>query len=125
MSGIFVEDTDTFFIVVCYEENDKEIKILESNQTGGKSLKVTFKYPDFATSQTVLNASMIQGSNGELNLNMLRLNSNILYMLAKSWDAKDAKGNPIPIADGINKLRIEIAKALIEKLVERLGTNII
>ena len=125
MSGIFVDDKDVFLITVHYAEKDGAIEILDSAQKDSKSLTVTFRIPDFATSQAILNRSVDAGANGAVNLNMMNLKANILYLLVKSWDARDFKGEPLPLGDNINKLRVEIAKVLMDRLIERFGTNII
>ena len=125
MSGIFVDENDTFDITVHYKEDAGTITVLEKKEEACKSLTVTFKQPDFATAQSILNASTYVGDTGDLSLNMMHLKVNLLYQLAESWDAKDDKGNVLPMRENINKLRTEIARALVDALILKQGENII
>jgi len=126
MSGIFVDDNDFIEIVVWYHETPNgTIEVLEKQDDHSHSLSMKFKRPSFGTSQAVLNSSTMLGQDGQVTANMMTLRTNILYTLAKSWDAKDDKSVAIPLnTDTISKMRVEIAKPLIEKLLEKLGTNV-
>jgi hypothetical protein len=87
-----------------------------------QSVTVTFRYPNFADSQQILRSATTLDSNGQPSLNFLQLQTSLLYGLADKWDAKDDKGVVIECsAANLSKLRVEVAKALIEKVYAELG----
>jgi hypothetical protein len=126
MSGILVDDSDLFDITVRYVEKEgKKIEIVGDDAKGAQSITVTFRRPDYSTSQTIVSASTEYSASGP-NLNMMALKNNLFSMLAKSWDLKDDKGQPIPMTpQTIGKLRVEVAKEILLRLVESQGENIV
>jgi len=124
MSSIFVEDNDMVDVVVCYKIEDGILVILDGDQpeAGQQSLTVKFTRPNWAISQKLLQSSTYTGPNGEPEINLMQMQSNLLYALAKSWDAKDKDNKPIELNNAsISKLRVEIAKTLISKLIGKMG----
>jgi hypothetical protein len=126
MTGIFVDDSDTIDVTVCYKIGEgNKIDISESDKPAKdeQSLTVKFARPDFATSQRLLQASTYTSPSGEQNVNFVQMQSNLLYVLAKDWDVKDKDGKKVELnSNSISKLRIEIAKALIFGLVNKIGS---
>jgi hypothetical protein len=123
MSGIFVERDDTFKIQVYYKVDEKEgVTIEEAEGEGVESLSVVFGRPDFSTSQQIVDSSTYTDGNGDPAINIIHLKQTLLYSLARSWDAKGPDGKDIELNnESISKLRVVIAKALIEKLIEEVG----
>ena len=129
-SSIFITSSDTFDVVIHYKPEGRRLKILtepEKDAAGAiisESITATFRYPDFATSHQILRSSTTLDSTGQPSLNFLQLQTSLLYGLASKWDAKDEKGQPLELsAANISKLRVEIAKAMIEKVYAELGDN--
>jgi hypothetical protein len=87
-----------------------------------ETVTMVFTRPDFATSQRMMSASTVGDTEGNQTINIMMLQNNLLYFLAKSWDVKDDKGNPVELNNlNIGKLRVEIARTLVTKLVEKVG----
>lgn len=129
MSGIFVDENDLVNVSVNYAiGNDGKIVISDLDTQvlpGEQTLTVSFKRPDFETSQRLLQSSIYTDSNGEQNVNFMQMQNSLLYALAKDWDAKDKDGKKIPVSnEAISKLRLEIAKALIFRLIQKMGAII-
>jgi len=121
MSGIFVDENDKFDIVVNYLEEKNNIKILKEKEDGCKSLTVTFKYPDFATSQEIAKSSVENLENGP-TLNMFRLRANMIYYLAIGWDAKNKDGKNVNfLVENINKLQPSIVVDLVNQVQLKIG----
>jgi hypothetical protein len=127
-NSVFIQPDDTFDVVVNWKQDGRKVKILtepEKDAAGkvlSKSLKVTFRYPDFATSQQVLKSATTLDQNGMPSLNFLSLQTSLLYGLAKSWDLVDEASKPVTLdAAAISKLRVDIAKDLIAKIYAELG----
>lgn len=129
--GIFIGNSDVFDVVVHYKEDGKRLKILSEPETSVKdgkeavvseSITVSFRYPSFSDSQQILRSATVMNTDGQSNLNFMQLQTSLLYGLASKWDVKDDKGQPVELnAANISKLRVEIARALIEKVYAELG----
>jgi hypothetical protein len=96
------------------------------------TLNVEFRRPDFSISQRLVATSTVTDQSGGQSLNLMVLQNNLLYFLARSWDAKepdgkDADGKPVPgkpielNAENIGRLRVEVARALVNRLVPAVG----
>jgi hypothetical protein len=126
---MFIEDSDSVKIQVRYVVNGKKVEIVEASPETNpdlcakvQSLEVVFRQPDFATSQRMIASSTVIDASGSPAVNPMTLQTNMLYFLAQSWDAKDKNDKPIPLNnENIGKLRIEIARALINKLFQEVG----
>jgi len=126
--SMFVEDSESVTIKVHYVSTGNKIEIVDTptDKSGsGKvvdSLEVVFRQPDFATSQRMIASSTVIDTSGSPAVNPMTLQNNMLYFLAKSWDAKDKEGKPIALNnENIGRLRIEVARALITKLFQEVG----
>jgi hypothetical protein len=120
--NIFVQDSEVVEIKLHYAIVGKKVKILDTPKEGATTLTVVFRQPDFATSQRLISTSTTVGNDGNPVLNIMLLQTNLIYFLAQSWDAKDGEGKPIALNnENIGKLRIEVARALINKLAEEVG----
>ena len=120
--NIFVQDNEVVEIKLHYTIVGKKVKILDAPTEGATTLTVVFRQPDFATSQRLISTSTTIGNDGNPVLNIMLLQTNLIYFLAQSWDAKDGEGKPIALnSENIGKLRIEVARALINKLAEEVG----
>lgn len=116
MSGIFIDQSDKISATVFYKESDKKIQVLDRKEDGCKSITIAFKFPDFATSQHLLQSSTIATDDGNM-VDLLKLRYNILHLLAVDWDVKDDKGNPVKISsETINRLHPAIASDMINKV---------
>ena len=121
MTGIFVDKDDKFDVVINYMEEKNGIKILEEKKDGCKSLTITFKYPDFATSQEITNSSVANTENGP-TLDMFRLRANMIYHLAIGWDAKGKDGKDMAFSiEGINKLQPSVIAYLVDQVQSKIG----
>ena len=121
MSGIFVDKDDKFDIVINYVEEKGGIKILEEKKDGCKSLTVTFKYPDFETSQEIARSSVEYSQNGAA-LNMFKLRANLIYYLATGWDAKDKNAKEVDFSiENINKLQPSAITHLVNQVQIKIG----
>lgn len=140
--SIFVEDCDAVEVVVHYSDLNGKIEILETPSEKSQTLKMMFRRPDFAISQRLMSACTVPDQNGAQTVNVMLLQNNMMYMLAKSWNAKTqdvtipeqkspdgtvipAKvipGNPIELNnENISKLRVEISRALVNALIPAIG----
>jgi hypothetical protein len=120
--NIFVQDNEVVEIKLHYAIVGKKVKILDAPTEGATTLTVVFRQPDFATSQRLISTSTTIGNDGNPVLNIMLLQTNLIYFLAQSWDAKDGEGKPIALnGENIGKLRIEVARALTNKLAEEVG----
>ena len=120
--SMFVEENEIVEITVCYVCKEKKIEIIEVPTQESKTLTVVFKQPDFSTSQRLIASSTVVNENGEPTVNLMALQSNMIYFLAKSWDAKTSEGKPIPLTnENIGRLKVEVARALINKLSKEVG----
>jgi len=122
MSGIFVDKDDKFDVVVNYLNEKTGIKILEyEKKEGYQSLTVSFKYPDFSTSQEITKSSVATTENGP-SLDMFKLRANMIYYLAIGWDAKDKDGKSVVFSiENINKLQPSVIAYLVNKVQEKIG----
>jgi hypothetical protein len=122
MSGIFVDKNDKFDVIINYVEEGNGIKILEEKKDGCKSLTVTFKYPDFETSQEIARASII--TTNEPRIDMFMLRANMIYFLAVAWDAKDKDGKDINLSiENINRLQPAVIAYLVNQVQLKIGEN--
>lgn len=123
--SIFVEETDVIDVEIKFVEDNGVITIVEDGsdeKSNQKTIKMLFKRPDFATSQRITSASTMTDMSGNPNINLMLLQNNLMYFLAKSWDAKDDNGQPIEMSQkNIDKLRVEIARAVVNQLVQKIG----
>jgi hypothetical protein len=123
MSGIFVDKNDKFDVIINYVEEGNGIKILEGKKDGCKSLTITFKYPDFETSQEIARASVITTTN-EPSIDMFMLRANMIYFLAVAWDAKDKDGKDIDFSiENINRLQPAVIAYLVNQVQLKIGEN--
>jgi len=126
--SIFISNTDTFDVVVNYKDDGKRLKVVpeeEKNEKGeitSKKITVSFKYPDFSTSQKILRSATTPDSNGAPSLNFLQLQTSLIYALASKWDVVGEDGKAVELnSENISKLRVEIAKELISEVYKELG----
>ena len=120
--GMFVERDDKVEVKVHYICSGKKVEILDAPREGSTTLTMIFRQPNFATSQRLTAASTVIDANGGPLVNFLSIQQNMLYFLAESWDAKDAEGKEIPLNnDNIGRLRVEVARALINGLAAEVG----
>jgi hypothetical protein len=130
--SMFVEDNETVEVKIHYAEKGRKIEMFEQPQEGATTLTVVFRQPDFAISQRLVASSTVIDANGNPAVNLLILQNNMLYFLAKSWDAKepatkDADGNVVPGKpielnnENIGRLRVELAMGLITRLSQEVG----
>jgi len=123
MSGIFVDKDDKFDVVINYLEEKNGIKILEEKKEGCKSLTITFKYPDFATSQEITRSSVTNAANGP-TLDMFMLRANMIYHLAIGWNANDKDGKDIVFSiENINKLQPSVIAYLVNQVQLKIGES--
>ncbi len=123
--SIFVEETDVVEVVIKFVEENGTITIIEDEDDKAVNptvIKMLFKRPDFATSQRITSASTITDMSGNPNINLMLLQNNLIYFLAKSWDVKDDKDQPVEMSQkSLDKLRVEIARAVVNQLVQKIG----
>jgi hypothetical protein len=140
--GIFIGEEDVVEIAVHYYEESGKVVVFDDPTENTKTVKVVFKRPDFSTSQRLMSASTVSDQSGNQTVNMMMLQNNMMYFLAKSWDvkapdlvvpsakaddgadipSKTVPGKPIELnAENIGKLRVEIARALVNKLIPAIG----
>ena len=130
--SIFVEESDAIRIAVHYEEDKGNVVVLEEPTDKTTTLNVEFRRPDFSISQRLVATSTVTDQSGGQSLNLMVLQNNLLYFLARSWyakepDGKDADGKPVPWkpielnAENIGRLRVEVARALVNRLVPAVG----
>jgi len=132
--SIFIEEKDCIEVAIHYVlEPDGGITIFENPIVKAPSVKedltaetqtinMVFNRPDFATSQRLMSASTVTDSNGNQTMNIMMLQNNLIYFLARSWDIKNEAGEPVELTNyNIGKLRVEIARALVTQLVEKVG----
>lgn len=124
MSGIFVDDKDRIEVQVFYKLDETgKIEMLDSEEEGSQELTVKFAVPDYQTSQRILQTSMRPTPEGGLTMDLFAMQQSMLIGLAREWNVKDSKGKEIPVsATAIGTLKIEVARALISKLMEKVGT---
>jgi len=121
MSGIFVDKDDKFNVVINYVEEKNGVKILDEKKEGCKSLVITFKYPDFATSQEITRSSIAITENGP-SLDMFKLRANMIYFLAIGWDAKGKDGKDLVFSiENINKLQPSVIAYLVNQVQLKIG----
>lgn len=142
--GIFISEEDVVEIAVHYYEESGKVVVFDDPTENTKTVKVVFKRPDFSTSQRLMTASTVSDQSGNQTVNMMMLQNNMMYFLAKSWDVKGpdlvvpsvkaddingvyipgktVPGKPVELnAENIGKLRVEIARALVNKLIPAIG----
>ena len=130
--SIFVNDDDVVSVEVHYLEENGNIDILDQPSDKTTTLKVKFRRPDFAISQRLVASSTTLDQSGNPSVNLLMLQNNMLYFLAKEWDAKqpDTKNEAGDVvkwkavemnAENIGNLRVEIARAIVAKLIPVVG----
>lgn len=123
MSGIFVNQKDRFDITLFFENKNNKINILDEKKEGCESITLIFQYPDFSTTQRIMQDSIVDGTQGK-TLDAFRLRSNLLYFLTVGWDAKDSDGNSIPFSqEELNKIHPTIASTFINKLQDKIGES--
>ena len=130
--SIFVKEDDTIVIDLHYMEDNDKITLFDAPTDKTTTLQVVFRRPNFAMSQRLISTSTVNDENGNPTLNLMMLQNNLPYFLAKSWNAKepdiqDAEGNlikgkSIPLnAESLGNLRVEIARGLVSKLIPLAG----
>jgi uncharacterized membrane protein len=120
--SIFVEDNDVVEVSVHYIENKGIIELLDDPTDKTTTLKVVFRRPDFSISQRLMSSSTTTDASGNQTVNWVVLQNNLIYFLAKSWDAKKADGSPMELNnENISKLRVEIARGLVSKAMPVIG----
>lgn len=123
MSGIFVDANDKFEVTVYYKTNpDGKLEISEVSKKDMDNLTVKFTYPDYQTSQRIIQASMKPSLEGGLSMDIFALQQNMLVGLAREWSAKDSEGKEIPLtATALGNLKVEIARAIVNKVMSQIG----
>lgn len=140
--GIFIDESDVVQIAVHYYEENGSVLVFDEPTDKTTTIKVVFRRPNFAISQRLMAASTIGDQSGNQTVNMMMLQNNMMYFLAKSWDVKEpdvtepehkaadgtvipakvVPGNPVELnAENLGKLRVEIARGLLNKLVPAIG----
>ena len=140
--SIFVEDNDTIEIAVHYVEENGNVVVFDEPTEHTTTIKIQFRRPDFSISQRLVATSTVTDQSGNQTLNLMILQNNLIYFLAKSWDAKepdtkepdtkDAEGKVVPgkvvpgkpielNAENIGRLRVEVARSVVNKLVPAVG----
>jgi hypothetical protein len=124
MSGIFVDENDTFDITAYCQEKDGKVEVNDQKKEGGYSLTITFKHPDFITSQNIINSCM-ERADGNSSISFVKLRTTLIYFLATKWDAKDKKGNPVELnGENIGKMRNEIVGFFIQRVQDKVGSDV-
>ena len=123
MSGIFVDANDKFEVTVYYKTKaDGKFEISEVSEKDTEGLTVKFAYPDYQTSQRIIQASMKPSLEGGLSMDIFALQQNMLVGLAREWSAKDKDGKEIPLTPTtLGSLKVEIARAIVSKLMAQIG----
>ena len=124
MSGIFVDEKDRIEIEVSFKVSPEggKLEILPNKEPGCESLTVKFAIPDYQMSQRILQTSMKPTPEGGLTMDIFIMQQSLLMGLAREWDAKDKDGKEIPLtATALGNLKIEVARTLISKLMDRVG----
>lgn len=123
MSGIFVDEKDRIETQVFYKiDANGKIETIDKEEEGSQELTVKFAVPDYQTSQRILQTSMRPTPEGGLTMDLFAMQQSMLVGLAREWNVKDSKGKEIPLtATAIGTLKVEIARALITKLMEKIG----
>ena len=116
--SIFIEEKDCIEVAIHYVlEPDGGITIFENPIVKAPSVKedltaetqtinMVFNRPDFATSQRLMSASTVTDSNGNQTMNIMMLQNNLIYFLARSWDIKNEAGEPVELTNyNIGKLQ--------------------
>ena len=120
MNGIFVNPDDRFDVTVYYEIIDGKVKIIDAKKDNCQSLTLTCQFPDYATSQRIVQSSMVKAENGQ-SMDVLKLRANMLYFLAVGWDVKNKDGEISPFSTNeLDKLHAAIASALIDLIQEKI-----
>jgi len=130
--SIFVKNDDVVDVEVHYTEENGNIDVLEQPSDKSVTLKIKFRRPDFSISQRLVASSTTLDQSGNPSVNLLMLQNNMLYFLAKEWDAKEPdtkdgageviKGKSVEMnAENIGNLRVEIARAIVAKLIPVVG----
>ena len=120
--SIFIDETNTFDVLIYYKMNGNNIVVLEENEKDSETLKVTFGYPNFASSQKILSASASFDSSGNPTLDVLKLRNSLMIELIKSWDAKDKDGKITqPTPEMLGRVNAAIITAIINKMQDKLG----
>ena len=123
MSGIFVDSKERVEVTVHYKSKPEgKLEIMEIAEDGSESLTIKFAYPDYQTSQRIIQSSMKPSLEGGLSMDVFAMQQNMLIGLAREWDVKDNNGEPVPLTSmALGSLKVEIARALISKLMEQIG----
>jgi len=125
MSGIFVDDNDTFEVTIYYSENNKKITILEDKKEGCKSLSIIFRRPNFNMSQQILGSCTEISNNGPV-VNVFKLRYSLIYFLAKSWNVKNEKNEAVELNnENIGKLKPEIVSFFIKNIQNEVGESLL
>ena len=130
--SIFVKDDDVVNVEVHYVEENGNIDVLEQPSDKSVTLKIKFRRPDFSISQRLVASSTTLDQSGNPSVNLLMLQNNMLYFLAKDWDVRELdtkneageviKGKAVEMnAENIGNLRVEIARAMLAKLIPAIG----
>lgn len=123
MSGIFVDEKERIEIEVSYKISPEgKLEIVPNKEEGCESLTVKFAIPDYQMSQRILQTSMKSTPEGGLTMDIFIMQQSLLMGLAREWDAKDNNGKEIALtATALGNLKVEIARTLISKLMDRVG----
>lgn len=124
MSGIFVDENERIEITINYKLSpENKIEILEAPEKDSQSLTVKFAVPDYQLNQRILQGSMKQTADGGMTMDFFAMQQSLLMGLAREWDAKDGKGEDVPVTPtNIGNLRVDLAKTLAAKLLEKTGS---
>lgn len=121
--SIFVDVKERVEIKIYYRTKDGKIEILEDKEDKCDALTVKFATPDYNISQRIIQSCTRQSESGGSSIDLFALQQNMLIGLAREWDAKDDEGKDVPLTPTtIGTLRVDIAKALIAKLMEQVGS---
>lgn len=127
--SIFVDKNEEIKVKVEYIDENNKITIIDSENDGKVlstnpplSINLVFKRPDFALSQRIISASTVNEFGGSPTIDVLLLQTNMMYFLLKSWDVKDQDGKVIEAsAEAVGLLRVEIARAIVNKMIDAVG----
>ena len=124
MSGIFVDESDSFEITAFYTDKKGKLEVVGEKKEGSNSLTITFRYPDFNLSQKII-ASCMDSVEAGGNINVLKMRTNLIYFLAEKWDAKDKSGKNVELnGENIGKMKNEVISFFIQKVQDKVGNDI-
>ena len=127
-NNIFISSADTFDVTINYKSEGRRVKILTEAEKDDKgvitsqSVTVTFRLPTFSDSQQIMRSATTIDASGQPQLNFLQLQTGLLYGLIKAWNVIGEDGKPVEVNPAnVSKLRVEIAKELVNKVYSELG----